>query len=540
MRLDLAARGDALEQALAAAGDRVPEDLRQQAEAVVRRARERGGLSAEHTVVALAGATGSGKSSLLNALVGREVAPPGVQRPTTSHPLAVVRGEGAGALLDWLDVGRRVDDDGALPAGPTTSGRHRDGGLVLLDLPDHDSIVTEHRTRADHVVERADLLVWVVDPQKYADAALHEHYLRPLAAHGAVTVVVLNQADRLTPDEVRACLADLRQLVAADGLVGARVLAVSARTGQGVEELAGLLSEAVRRRQASVLRWEADERTAAARLVDALGWAPERTGEVRATRRLVDALEQAAGVPAVVDAVRGSARRDAQAATGWPPTRWLARLRRDPLRRLGLRLPAATRTGDEPRPELVRTSVPPPSPGVLAGARTAVRDFADAAVAGMPAQWAREARRRATEADLADDLDQAVARTRLEVGRRPLWWRVVGWLQWLLLGAAVVGLAWLGLMAAVTYLQLPAMGAPRWGEVPVPTALAVGGIVAGLLLALVARLLGAVGARRRAARARRALRSAVEGVALTRIVEPVAEVVTAHGTALAAARRAAS
>lgn len=539
MRPDLAARGDALEQALDAAGDLLPEELAVQAREVLRRARERGGLSAEHTVVALAGATGSGKSSLLNALVGREVAAPGVQRPTTSHPLAIVRGEGAGPLLDWLDVGRRVADEGSLP-GRSAAGASSPDGLVLLDLPDHDSIVTEHRARADHVVERADLLVWVVDPQKYADAALHEHYLRPLAGHGAVTVVVLNQADRLTPDDQRACLADLQRLVVDDGLTGARVLAASAVTGQGVDELARLLAEAVRRRQASVQRWEADERTAAARLVEVLGQAPGGSDLGRANRRLVDALEQAAGVPTVVDAVRGSARRDAQAATGWPPTRWLARLRRDPLRRLGLRLPAVTRSNEEPRPDLVRSSMPVPTPGVLAGARTAVRDFADAAVTGMPPTWARVARRRATDADLADDLDQAVARTRLEVGRSPVWWAVVGWLQWVLLTTAVVGLAWLGLMAGVAYLQLPSMGAPRWGEVPVPTALAVGGVVAGLLLALVARLLAAVGARRRAARARRALRSAVEEVARTRVVGPVTAVVASHGTALAAARRAAS
>ncbi|WP_019137620.1 GTPase family protein, partial [Cellulomonas massiliensis] len=301
MRLDLAARGDALEQALDAAGEHLADSVAQPARAVLQRARERGGLSAEHTVVALAGATGSGKSSLLNALVGRQVAAPGVQRPTTSHPLAVVRGEGAGPLLDWLDVGRRVADDGSLP-GRSAAGAAPDG-MVLLDLPDHDSIVTEHRARADHVVERADLLVWVVDPQKYADAALHEHYLRPLAAHGAVTVVVLNQADRLTPEEQRACLADLRRLVEEDGLAGARVLAASAATGQGVDELARLLADAVRRRQASVQRWEADERAAAARVLDALGSAPAGTDLGRATRRLVDALEQAAGVPAVVGAV---------------------------------------------------------------------------------------------------------------------------------------------------------------------------------------------------------------------------------------------
>ena len=51
----------------------------------------------------------------------------------------------------------------------------------------------------NRLVGLVDLLVWVLDPQKYADAAVHERYLRPLARHGDVTVVVLNQIDRLPP-----------------------------------------------------------------------------------------------------------------------------------------------------------------------------------------------------------------------------------------------------------------------------------------------------------------------------------------------------
>ena len=71
-------------------------------------------------------------------------------------------------------------------------------GLVLLDLPDHDSTEVEHHLEVDRLVELADLLVWVLDPQKYADAAIHERYLRRWPAHEAVTLVVLNQIDTLT------------------------------------------------------------------------------------------------------------------------------------------------------------------------------------------------------------------------------------------------------------------------------------------------------------------------------------------------------
>jgi putative ribosome biogenesis GTPase RsgA len=519
--IDLAARTQALEDALDAAADRIPGELAGTARAVVAKARERGGLSAEHTVVALAGATGSGKSSVFNALAGRELATAGVRRPTTAHALAAVWGRGADAVLDWLEVNRRHEMSDA-------------GDLVLLDLPDHDSIVVEHRVRAERLVERADLLVWVVDPQKYADAALHDRYLRELAGHGDVTVVVLNQVDRLTPDETAACLADLRRLVAEDGLTGARVVAASARTGQGLDALRTLLDDAAARREASTRRWVADTRAAAGALIGELGPSSRRREPARAMGGLVAGLEAAAGVPTVVSAVRGSFKRDAHAATGWPVTRWLGRFRPDPLRRIGLRTPAA-------RPELARTSLPTATPTVLAAARTAVRDYAAAATADLPDTWALDARRRAAAATdgLADALDQAVAGTQLDASRRPGWWRAVGVAQWAVLAMLVGGLGWLAVLALLDYFRLPTP-VPEWEGFPVPTLMVVSGLVVGVLLALLSRMVAAIGASRRASRAARRLRAAVEAVARERIVAPVDEVIADLTRARDAARRAAA
>src|SRR5690606_220321 len=231
--------------------------------------------------------------------------------------VAAVWGDGAGPLLDWLEVRRRHEvqapelDDGAGasdPAPPPRPTPLRTGlarlrrtsppvgdttGLVLLDLPDHDSVVTEHRVRAERLVQRADLLVWVVDPQKYADAALHEGFLRPLAGRAEVVVVALNQADRLTPDETSAMLGDLGRLMAEDGLEGARVLAVSAKTGQGVDDLRGLLATAAARREAATARLAADERAVAQRIVDECGTPPPSRQGGQARGELVAALEAA-------------------------------------------------------------------------------------------------------------------------------------------------------------------------------------------------------------------------------------------------------
>src|SRR6202042_1295772 len=92
-------------------------------------------------------------------------------------------------------------------------------GMLLLDLPDHDSVVTGSAPRAYRPVKPADMLVWVLDPLKYADASVHRRYLVPLAGHAAVTTVVLNKIDTLSPDQVADCAADLRRLLDAEGVM---------------------------------------------------------------------------------------------------------------------------------------------------------------------------------------------------------------------------------------------------------------------------------------------------------------------------------
>ncbi|MGZ4615871.1 MAG: GTPase, partial [Actinomycetes bacterium] len=214
-RADLPVMLTALDEALEALEGRAEPALLTRASAVATRAGERLRLSGEHTVVALAGSTGSGKSSLFNALAGAELSPVGVRRPTTSKAHACVWGaEGAAPLVQWLGVPRRQT---AWQHGAVAEDSSGLDGLVLLDLPDHDSTALDHRLEVDRLVELVDLLIWVVDPQKYADEALHERYLRRLAGHAAVTVVLLNQVDTLNPFAAAECADDLRRLVDADG-----------------------------------------------------------------------------------------------------------------------------------------------------------------------------------------------------------------------------------------------------------------------------------------------------------------------------------
>src|SRR6201987_5339855 len=125
------------------------QELLTDSETLLRRSGERMRMSASHTVVALAGGTGSGKSSLFNALAGASFSPAGVMRPTTKHLHACVWGmEGAAPLLDWLSVQRRHRYGRASALDP---GEASLTGLLLLDLPDHDSVVTGSAAMGDRL-----------------------------------------------------------------------------------------------------------------------------------------------------------------------------------------------------------------------------------------------------------------------------------------------------------------------------------------------------------------------------------------------------
>ena len=535
---------------------------------LVEKVRDRTSIAGDHTVVALAGATGSGKSSLFNALVGAPVAKIGARRPTTSAPSAAIWGaEPAGGLLDWLKVPTRhyVDADRSEPtdsspgpddgqsrttgvdasggsadtagaggtAGSAPAGGRAIGsldGLVLLDLPDFDSRVDAHRLEAERVLELVDVFVWITDPQKYADALLHEDHVQTLATHDAVTLVVLNQSDRLGPDAVSACRDDLRRLLAADGLVNAQVLVTSAATGAGIEELRQRLANAVAGANAARQRLSADIVSVAGRLRQGVGDAEvDLSGDVDA--RLVEALARAAGVPVVLGAVVEDYRRASAQIGGWLYTRWLTAFRADPLARLRLdkTLVKSPVQESEVRAVLGRSSIPPPSPAARAAVSLAIRDLADRAAAGLPVRWANVVSDAATpaQADLADALDQGVVRAPLRV-QNPVWWTVMGVLQWLFGAASIVGLVWLVVLGVFGWLQLPPLPTPQLGPLAWPFVLLAGGLLGGLLAAAVTRSLGVVGARRRAHVVRGRLYAAIREVAEAHVLAPVQVALERH------------
>jgi GTP-binding protein EngB required for normal cell division len=453
--LSLSARLTALTQLIQIAAARTgaggfPEGLIQDAEDLVERAGERLRLSAGHTVAALAGGTGSGKSSIFNYLAGADFSTVGVTRPVTRDPHACVwGGAGSGPLLDWLGVPRRFR---YAQGSELDSGEAALNGLVLLDLPDHDSVVGGATHQVEKLIGMADLMVWVLDPQKYADAAVHRRYLVPLAGHSDVIAVVLNQADLLTADQVEDCTGDLRRLLDSEGLHNAAVLVTSAVTGAGMDRLRSMLVQAVSDRQASTARISADLDGIAAEFapyaqVQADGHGREAAADgagtggtervpERAVEQLVDAFSDAAGVSAVADALQSARELRAVDYVGWPIAWFVERITgRDPIRRIRLgRLWAE-----------LKSMAAGPSGAQQADIDSALTRLADDVGAPLPKPWSQTTRAavRSQAEEIPAAIGTAMGKSIPEENKIMLWWRLIGALQGLLLGCVIVSALWI-------------------------------------------------------------------------------------------------
>ncbi|WP_307843620.1 GTPase [Streptomyces sp. B15] len=405
---------------------RLDTDVLAEAGKVLDEAATRRALPRSYTTVALAGATGSGKSSLFNALTGGRLSEVGMRRPTTAAPVACT----------W-EAGRYSDGgpDGLLDRlGIPQHARHRthDGtlsGLILVDLPDHDSVAPGHREQVDRMLELVDAVVWVVDPEKYADALLHEDYLRQLAGHAEVTFVVLNQTDRLTRDAVDVVLDDLRRLLDEDGMAlgehgepGAVVLSASALTHEGIDVLREELGEFVAQQRAAVLRLTADLDDAMERLrpVYAEPGPGTEDGPIGLTERaredFEDRLAVAVGAAAAGQAAERAWLRQAEHSAGIPwvralrwyasrPTQEREESARTPLGEAQGEEHEGTAAGGAARRETLQQSLA--ARPVVA---QAVRELADAAASGLPGAWARTVRESARRgaAGLPEVLDEVM------------------------------------------------------------------------------------------------------------------------------------
>ena len=164
--------------------------------------------SGSPVLVALVGSTGAGKSTLVNSIVGVQVSMTGIRRPTTNSPVLACHPDD----VDWfaenvfLPTVPRVRQEGLARSG-------RDGllvlaanegmpkGVALLDTPDIDSVVAEHRDFAHQFLDASDLWLFMTSASRYADAAVWD-LLQHARDRGAALGIVLSRVNEASAAEL--------------------------------------------------------------------------------------------------------------------------------------------------------------------------------------------------------------------------------------------------------------------------------------------------------------------------------------------------
>ena len=227
---------DLLDLAIATSAGLASEPSRVDAASAAAAARKRQDHMSDSVIVAIAGGTGSGKSSLLNAIAGRPIVSTSALRPHTDEPFAWIPADdpAIAAMIDGLGISDFVVHDD----GPS---------LAIVDLPDLDSVDDRHRTLVESLLPLVDAVMWVFDPIKYHDPSIHVDFLARLVPYEPVFTFVLNKSDRLDEAEVEAVSTHLGVILGMDGFRDPSVVAVAADPPNGdpvgIEALLAVLGD---------------------------------------------------------------------------------------------------------------------------------------------------------------------------------------------------------------------------------------------------------------------------------------------------------
>ena len=160
------------------------------------------------------GSTGSGKSTLVNSILRREVSRSGVLRPTTTSPVLIHHPDDVRWFRDARvlpSLARVTGDEGADPQPGTvrlTASPTLPPGMAVLDAPDIDSVVSANRDLAAQLLSAADLWLFVTTAARYADD-VPWRLLRQASDRGTAVAIVLDRVDRPAAAEVRTHLVEM-------------------------------------------------------------------------------------------------------------------------------------------------------------------------------------------------------------------------------------------------------------------------------------------------------------------------------------------
>ncbi|WP_338079628.1 GTPase domain-containing protein [Corynebacterium appendicis] len=236
----------------------------------------------------IGGSTGSGKSTLVNAVLRERVSNPGVIRPTTRQPVLVANPADADwfnspQVLPGLERSHGAGDEQSTTLRIVPTGSIPEG-LALLDAPDFDSIDDRNRALASQLLAAADLWVFVTTPARYADQLVW-NFLHDAASRGIEVVVVLNRLDEASADTVPD---DLRRMMDEAGLHGATVFTVPFVPDLGGDNAEEFLQDTLVAELRSYLTGLAED-SAARRAVAGKTVAGAATGAIEKVEQLIDA-----------------------------------------------------------------------------------------------------------------------------------------------------------------------------------------------------------------------------------------------------------
>jgi hypothetical protein len=395
-----------------------------------------------------------------------------------------------GGLLDWL---------GVEPEDVHSTGDSPLGAVAVLDLPDLDSTSPQHRERVEAILPRVDAVAWVTDPEKYADAVLHDEFLARWLPRLARQIVVVNKGDRLTPDEAEAIRRDLdrdlgRLVGSGTGdppaarprvVVAAAAGAASGLGGAaGVDEMRDWLSEEVETKAVVRARLIASIRDAVLGLARAAGIDPERparpllNGDARrwAAEGATAALLRIVDLPRLERQATAATRARARARGAGPLGGLTSLIYRWSGRQSRVADPVAFLARWRDRGELGPAVEP---------IRAAVEGPLRTAPSGTRGLLARSVAVDHVERGLGAAVDRAVALRGDEVPFSPVW-PVIGILQTTATLALVVTVIWVVLWVFVKF-PVDSVVLPVVGRMPAPFVALVAVLAVGYLLA---RLLG--------------------------------------------------
>lgn len=190
--------------------------------------------------VALAGGTGVGKSTLINALAGTRIAEVSEIRPTTRHIQVYHHDQDTVGTLS-----QELANEAAFVPHNRPELRHK----TLVDAPDLDSFVLDHRATTRALLKRSGLVLYVFSPERYLEERTWSVVRKEVEF--SASAAVLNKVDRVgSTDELEQITEDLRGRFATLGMGDIRIFRVCARAhvpepGGNLPDLAPVVDDMV-------------------------------------------------------------------------------------------------------------------------------------------------------------------------------------------------------------------------------------------------------------------------------------------------------